>query len=133
MKYIVDMRETANSDLADDNLKGERRWERHVISALLGAGRQVASSHANWTRPNTPLWGGVTNDFSGAVLVAEADPDHVRYRGKPNAFISNAFSVLTPNAEAEIRHAISELGRRRVVLTHSFAVHTTEAAIARSS
>lgn len=126
MKYVVDMRETANGALDDDNLKGERRWERHVVSALLGAGRQVASSHANWTRPSTPLWQGVTDDFSGAALITEADPDHVRYRGRPDAFVSNAFSVMTPSAEAEIRHAIADLGRRRVVLTHSFQAHVPQ-------
>lgn len=123
MRYIVDMRETANGSLDDDNLKGERRWERHVIGALLSAGRQVASSHADWTRPSTALWQGVTGDFFGAVFIAEADPEHVRYRSRPDAFISNAFSVMTPNAEAEIRGAISELGRQRVVLTHSFPAH----------
>lgn len=126
MKYVVDMRETANGSLDDDNLKGERRWERHVIGALLSAGHPVASSHADWTRPDIPLWQGVTSDFAGAVLLVEADPEHIRFRGEPDAFISNAFSVMTPSAEAEIRHAISKLGRERVILTHSFPAHVPQ-------
>lgn len=123
MNYVVDMRETANFRLHDDNLKGERRWERHVVAALLAAGRHVSSSHANWTAPTSHHWGGVTNTFDGSVFIAEADPEHVRFRGRPSFFVSDAFSHMTPGAEDEIRQAMAAIGRERVFLTHSFKAH----------
>lgn len=126
MSYVVDMRETANGRLGDDNLKGERRWERHVVAALLAAGRRTQSSHSNWTRPTSPHWGGVTDDLTGKIFLAEADPEHVRFRGRPRVFISDAFSHMTPGCEHEIRNAMQAIGRERVFLTHSFRAHVPQ-------
>lgn len=123
MKYCVDILAKATGSFEDDNLKGERRWERQAARALLDAGRLVGSIRDAWARPDTPLWTGIIENLSDHVLLTQADPGNVRYCKGADAFVSNVFCGLTSEAEAEIRRAVAEMGRSRIALTHSFQVH----------
>jgi hypothetical protein len=123
VKYAVDILTKAEGSLEDDNLKGERRWERQAARALLDAGREVGAPRDSWDRPDTSRWLGTVGDLSGYALITHGDPGTVRYRPGAEAFISNVFCGLTAEAEAEIRRAVAELGRRRVALTHSFQLN----------
>ncbi len=123
MKFCVDIQTRAPGALEDDNLKGERRWERQAARALLNAGRQVGSIHDSWGSPDTSLWLGRIGNLSGHTLITQADPGNVRYKPGAEAFVSNVFCGLAPEAEAEVYRAVSEMGRERVFLTHSFQVH----------
>lgn len=123
MKYAVDILTKAAGALEDDNLKGERRWERQAARALLDAGREVGAPRDSWDRPDTSRWLGTVGDLSGHALVTQADPGTVRYRPGAEAFITNIFSGMIDSGEAEIRRAVQEMGRERVALTHGFQVH----------
>lgn len=123
MKYCVDIREAASGSLEGDNLHGEQRWERQVARALLDSGREVGAVRNVWGNPDTTLWRGEIRDLRGHTLISYADPGTTRYRPGADVFITNVFCGLTDTAEREIRQAISDMGRNRVALTHSFQVH----------
>lgn len=54
MKFLLHLTAPVSSFIEADNLRGEPRWERNVLGALLAAGRETHTTKKVWFSPQPP-------------------------------------------------------------------------------
>lgn len=123
MRYLVHVRDSnITKSLADDNLRGESRWERQAAEALVQAGHQVHSDTGGHWKNNKPdnFHFGIDAKYASETVAITHD-FHNRFLNKNyKACIFNIFSThqLRDN-QSLIQKYINQYGNR-FILTYGY-------------
>ena len=71
MKVCIHLRDPVNGDLNNDNLRGESRWERQVLGALLQNElvTEVYSSGNIWRSPSDSKYKGIVQSSDDVIFI----------------------------------------------------------------
>lgn len=114
LKYVVYCTVGINTIIRGENLRGEGRWERNVLDALISAGREVYLTDMKrfWRSPNPPppnlhCYSELT-DLTNTVFLGHAPPMRMDIPVKCHRYILQWFNGPDDNAHGEFLDLVAK-------------------------